>query len=130
MSEQNVELIRRGFEHFLATGEPAWDTLDEQVEARDHDIMDGSEYHGHSGVRRWLFEDWASAWAEFSLEPQEYIDVDDERVIAVFQMKATGRASGVAIERQDAMVWAVRRGLVVRIDYYNSKQQALDAVAG
>jgi len=23
MSEHNVELIRRGFEHFLATGEPA-----------------------------------------------------------------------------------------------------------
>lgn len=128
MSEQNVELIRRGFEHFMATGEPAWDTLDEQVEARDHDIMDGREYHGHAGVRRWLFDDWASAWAEFSLEPQEYIDVDDEHVIAVFQMKATGRASGVAIERQDAMVWAVRSGLVVRIDYYNSKQQALDAV--
>jgi ketosteroid isomerase-like protein len=128
MSEQNLELIRRGVEHFMATGEPAWDALDEQVEARDHDIMDGREYHGHAGVRRWLFDDWASAWAEFSLEPQEYIDVDDERVIAVFQMKATGRASGVAIERQDAMVWAVRSGLVVRIDYYNSKQQALDAV--
>jgi ketosteroid isomerase-like protein len=128
MSEQNVEVIRRGVEPFMATGEPAWDTLDEQVEARDHDIMDGHEYHGHAGVRRWLFDDWASAWAEFSLEPQEYIDVDDEHVIAVFQMKATGRASGVAIERQDAMVWAVRSGLVVRIDYYNSKQQALDAV--
>jgi ketosteroid isomerase-like protein len=130
MSEQNVELIRRGFEHFLVTGEPAWDTLDEQVEARDHDIMDGREYRGHAGVQRWLFEDWASAWAEFSMEPQEYIDVDDERVISVFQMKATGRASGAAIERQDAMVWVVRSGLVVRIDYYNSKQQALEAVAG
>jgi ketosteroid isomerase-like protein len=128
MSKQNVELIRRGFEHFMATGEPAWDTLDEQVEARDHDIMDGREYQGHAGVRRWLFDDWASAWAEFSLEPQEYIDVDDEHVIVVFQMKATGRASGVAIERQDAMVWALRSGLIVRIDYYNSKQQALDAV--
>ena len=130
MSEQNVELVRRGFEHFLATGEPAWDTLHEHVEVRDHDIMDGREYRGHADVRRWLFEDWASAWSEYSAEPEEYIDVDAERVIAVFRIKATGRASGVSIERQDAMVYVVRDQQVTHIDYYNSKQQALEAVAG
>jgi ketosteroid isomerase-like protein len=130
MSEQNVELVRRGFEHFLATGEPAWDTLHEHVEVRDHDIMDGREYHGHAGVRQWLFEDWASAWSDYSAEPEEYIDFDHERVIVVLRMKATGRASGVAIERQDAMVYVVRDRQVTRVDYYNSKQQALDAVGG
>jgi ketosteroid isomerase-like protein len=131
MSDQNVELVRRGFEHFLATGEPSWDTLHEHVEVRDHDIMDGRDYRGHADVRRWLFEDWASAWSEFSPEPaEEYIDVDDEHVIAVFRIKATGRASGVAIERQDAMVYEVREQQITRIDYYNDRQQALDAVAG
>jgi ketosteroid isomerase-like protein len=129
MSEQNVELVRRAFEHFLATGEPAWDTLHERVEARDHDIMDGREYRGHDDVRRWLFEDWASAWSDWSAQrPDEFIDVDDEQVIAVFQVKATGRASGVEIEREDAIVSVVRDGLITRMDYFNSKQQALDAV--
>jgi ketosteroid isomerase-like protein len=130
MSEQNVELVRRGFEHFVATGEPAWDTLHEHIEVRDHDIMDGREYHGHADVRRWLFEDWASAWSEYSAEPEEYIDIDDEHVIAVFRIKATGRASGVAIERQDAMLYEIRDQQAMRIDYYNSKQQALEAAAG
>src|SRR5579859_4685671 len=130
MSEQNVELVRRGFEHFVATGEPAWDTLHEHVEVRDHDIMDGREYRGHEDVRRWLFEDWASAWSDYAAEPEEYIDIDDEHVIAVFRIKATGRASGVAIERQDAIVFAASDGLITRLDYYNSKQQALEAVAG
>ena len=130
MSQQNVDLVRRGLEHFVATGEPAWDTLHEHVEVRDHDIMDGREYHGHADVRRWLFEDWASAWSEYSAEPEEYIDVDDEHVIAVFRIKATGRASGIAIERQDAMVYALRDQQVTRMDYYNSKQQALEAVGG
>ena len=125
-----MELVRRGFEHFLATGEPAWDTLHERVEARDHDIMDGREYHGHADVQRWLFEDWASAWSEWSAEtPEEFIDVDEEHVIAVFRIKATGRASGVAIERQDAIVYEVRDQQITRIDYYNSKQQALESVA-
>jgi ketosteroid isomerase-like protein len=129
MSEQNVDLVRKGFEHFLATGEPAWDALHERVEARDHDIIDGREYHGHADVRGWLFEDWASAWSDWSAErPHEFIDVDDEHVIAVFRIKARGRASGVEIEREDAIVWVVRDGLITRMDYFNSKQQALDAV--
>jgi len=130
MSQENVEVVRRGFEHLLATGEPLWETLDEQIEVRDHDIMDGREYRGHADVRRWLFEDWASAWSDWTAEPQEFIDVDDERVIAVFRIKATGRSSGVAIEREDAMVFEVRDRQLTRIDYYNSRQQALDAVSG
>ena len=128
MSQENVELVRKGFEHFVATGEPAWDTLHEHVEVRDHDIMDGREYRGHADVRRWLFEDWASAWSDYSAEPEEFIDVDDERVIAVFRVKATGRGSGAELERQDASVNVVRDGQIVRLDYYNSKQQALKAV--
>jgi ketosteroid isomerase-like protein len=127
MSEANVKLVRRGFEHFVATGEPAWDTLHEHVEVYDHDIMDGREYRGHADVRRWLFEDWAAAWSDYSAEPQEFIDADDDRVIAVFRVKATGRASGVDIERQDAILYVLRDLQVVRLDYYNSKQQALDA---
>jgi len=130
MSQQNVDLVRRGLEHFVATGEPAWDTLHEHVEVRDHDSMDGREYHGYADVRRWLFDDWASAWSEYSAEPEEFMDVDDEHVIAVLRIKATGRASGVAIERQDAMVYVVRDQQVTRLDYYNSKQQALEAVTG
>jgi ketosteroid isomerase-like protein len=127
MSQENVELVRRGFEHLVATGEPAWETLHEQVEVRDHDIMDGRAYRGHSDVRRWLFEDWAEAWSEWSAEPQEFIDAGRERVIAVFSVRATGRNSGVKIERQDAIVYVVRDLQVTRLDYYNSKQQALEA---
>ena len=126
---ENVELVRRGAEHFVATGEPLWETLHEQVEVRDHDIMDGREYRGHADVRRWLYEDWASAWAAFSAELQEVIDIDEEHVIAVFRVKATGRGSGVEIERQDAVLYMVRDRQIVRVDYYNSKQQALDAVS-
>jgi ketosteroid isomerase-like protein len=59
---------------------------------------------------------------------REFIDVDDEQVIAVFRIKATGRSSGVEIERQDASVQVVRDRQIVRLDYYNSKQQALQAV--
>ena len=126
MSQENVELAQGGFERFIVTGEPAWDTLHEKVEVYDHDIMDGREYRGYADVRRWLFEDWAAAWSEYSAESEEFIDADDQ-VIAVFRVKATGRSSGVEVERQDAIVYKVHDGKIVRLDYYNSKQQAIEA---
>jgi hypothetical protein len=43
-------------------------------------------------------------------------------------MKARGAASGVAVERQDALVQTFRDGKVVRLDYYNNRADALKAV--
>lgn len=127
MSQETVEIVRRAFERYAATGEPAWENLHEEIEVHDHDIMDGSQYRGHAGFARW-FEDWGAAWSEFSMEPEEFLDAG-ERVVMVFRMKATGRASGVPVERQDAMVWEIRDEKVTRLDYYNSREQALEAAA-
>ena len=126
MSRQNVELVQRSIEQWVATGEPAWWTLHEECEIHDHDVMDAGEYRGHVGVTRWL-EDWATAWSKFSMEIEEFIDAG-EHVIAVVRIKATGRASGVPVERQDALLYTVQDGKITRLDYYNSKTQALDAV--
>jgi ketosteroid isomerase-like protein len=127
MSRENVEVVQRGFEHFMATGEPHWESFHEEVEIHDHDTMDQGEYRGHAGLGRWL-EDWAAAWSEFSMEPEEFLDVGDEVVIMFVRMKATGVSSGLALERQDAMVFAVRDGKVGRLDYYNNRTEALEAV--
>ena len=126
MSQENVEIVQQSFVVWGETGEPDWSTMHEEVEVHDHDIMDAGEYRGRSGVERWL-EDWSSAWLEFSMDPEEFIDAG-ERVVFLFRMTATGRGSGVRVERQDAMVFEVRDGMVVRLDYYNNRQQALEAV--
>jgi ketosteroid isomerase-like protein len=121
-----VEAVQRSFAVWGETGEPDWTTMHEQIEVHDHDIMDAGEYRGHEGFRRWL-TDWSSAWSSFSMDPEEFIDAG-ERVVVVLRMKATGRGSGVAVERQDAIVAEVRDGMTVRIDYYNNRAQALKAV--
>jgi ketosteroid isomerase-like protein len=126
ISDQNVDIIQRGFEHSQATGEFLWESFHEEVEVHDHDTIDQGECRGHAGLGRWM-EDWAVAWSEFSMEPEEFLDVG-ERVIMVFRIKATGLSSGVAVERQDAMVFTVRDGKVVRFDYFNNREDALEAV--
>jgi ketosteroid isomerase-like protein len=125
MSQANVELVQEVLVGFDAPDEFRWDRMHEDIEAHDHDVIDAGEYRGHAGLRRW-FEDWSSAWAEFSMEPQEMLDAG-ERVVAVLHVRARGRGSGVEVERQDAMVFQVRNGKIWRIDYYNNRQQALEA---
>src|SRR3984893_15016824 len=126
MSAESVELVRSSLEHYLTTGEPAVDTLNEDIEAPDHYVMNSGEYRGAAGFQRWL-EDWAGPWSEFSLEPEQYLDAGDQ-VVAEPQPRASGKASGVTVARQDAMVCTMRDGRMVRLDYYNNPAQALEQV--
>ncbi len=125
MSEQNVESARQAFEHFVATGEPQWETIGTDIEVYDHDIPDAGTYRGHQGYLSWL-ADWGEAWSEFNLEPERWIDAGD-KVVFIFQLMAKGRGSGIEVKRRDAMVFAIRDGKQVRLDYYNNEAQALEA---
>lgn len=126
MSRENVELAQNALREFAASGEPAWELLHDEVEVHDHDIMDAGEYRGHEGFGRWL-EDWAAAWSEYTMEPEEFLDAGDQ-VVAFILQKTTGQGSGIALERHDAMVVEVRDAKIVRHDYYNNRAQALKAV--
>jgi ketosteroid isomerase-like protein len=124
MSQENVEHVRRTLGHFMEAGEPLWEVIDDEIEVYDHDIPDRGEYMGQAGFVRWL-QDWGEAWADWSVHPQEFLDAGD-KVVAFLRMKATGH-SGVSVERDDAIVYTLRDNLVVRIDYYNNRSQALEA---
>jgi ketosteroid isomerase-like protein len=126
MSQENMEIVRRGLGVYLATGEPPWELVDEEVGVYDHDTLDQGVYRGHEGFRRWL-ADWGAAWAAWSVEPEEFIDAADS-VVVFIRMKTRGRGSGIEIERRDAQVWRLRSGKVVRLDYFNDRKQALEAV--
>ena len=125
MSQENVEIVRHALESFVA-GEIIWETMDEEIEVHDHDILDAGQYRGHSGFTRWV-EDWGAGLPVISIELQEFIDAGDA-VVAVFLLKAKPRGGSVDVERQDGIVYRLRDGKIRTLDYYNSKQQALEPV--
>jgi ketosteroid isomerase-like protein len=101
------------------------DAVGYEVEVHDHDILDAGAYRGHEDFGRWL-QDWGAAWEQYTIEPEEFIDAD-ERVLVVLRVKATGLGSGVGLERQDGAVFTMRNGKVSALDYYNNREQALEA---
>jgi ketosteroid isomerase-like protein len=127
MWQENVAVVR-GFYDAFARGdlESALAVFDPEVVAYDHDIPDSGEYRGLEGLLRWQ-ADWESSWESWRWEPQEFIQEGD-RVVAIVRVHARGRGSGVDVERLDGAVWTFRGGKCVRLDYYGSKAEALEAV--
>ncbi|MEA2208185.1 MAG: hypothetical protein QOF54_662 [Solirubrobacteraceae bacterium] len=121
-----MELAQRVLGHLVTTGELLWDAADPEIEIHDHDTPDQGDYRGHEGLTRWL-EEWGAAWAEWSIEPVEFIDAGDSVVIFI-RMRAQGRGSGIEVDRPDALVYEIRDGIIRRIDYYNDRSEALKAV--
>jgi ketosteroid isomerase-like protein len=63
-------------------------------------------------------------------EPEEVIDVDATRVIAVVRTKGRAKGTGIAIDQQLTHLWTILGGKATRLITFDTRQQALDAVAG
>ena len=121
-----MEIVREAHTRFAETGEPVWEVIDGDIEVFDHDIPDASNpYRGLAGVTQWL-SDFAESWDSYAMELERLVDAGD-RVVSLFRIRAVGAGSGVPVERGDGMVWTFRDGKLVRLDYFNRQQQALDA---
>ena len=125
MSQENVEIVRRVNEQVLATGELALDLMHEDITVLDYDAPDQNEYRGHAGVAQWL-EEWGAAWSAWTFEPEQYIDAGD-LVVVFTRTTATGRGSGVELDRKEGVVYKLRDGKITNIEYYNDRDEALRA---
>jgi ketosteroid isomerase-like protein len=126
MSRENVEVVRRSYDAYVSGDlESALAPFDAEIVISDHDLPDSGEYRGLDGLARWQ-GDWEASWDSWRWEPEEFIDAGD-RVVAVLRVHAKGRGSGVDVERVDGAVWTLRDGKCIRLDYYGSRAEALEA---
>jgi ketosteroid isomerase-like protein len=101
-------------------------TLDAEFEIHEHDLPEGGVYRGPEGAKRWAAT-WVDAWDDWGIENEEYIDAGD-RVVVVAHLWARGKGSGTPVQQRHAIVFTVREGKAVRLDYFGSKAEALEAV--
>jgi uncharacterized protein len=127
MSQENVELVRRGHEAFRESGEEAiFEYLHADIDLTPvEELLDAETFHGHDGVRRY-FQSMRDAFGDFGWEPQELVDLGDH-VLAETRFFAAGRGSGAPVEAMIYNVWTVRQGKAVRVRGFLSRSQALEA---
>jgi ketosteroid isomerase-like protein len=125
MSQENVELIKRGFERWLATGElraPAglvWDVS--KLGWPDQQMYSGAE-----GARQFNAE-WADTWDDLKFEVEDYVDAG-ERVVVILNQRARSKTTGIPVEMRLAQVWTLQDGHGIRMQMYSSVGEALEAV--
>jgi ketosteroid isomerase-like protein len=128
MSQENVEIVRR----FIA----AWSDHDRAAlagylhpDAVFHSAITnvvGETFHGREQILG-VFDRWEEDWSELRWEVDEYIDVDDVRVVTLHKVVATGRASGIETVRELGGLIDIRDGLVVSQWIYLDRDEALEA---
>ena len=124
-----MEIVRRLYERWARGDFDVADLLDPEVEFS----RVGAEGGGVSGLWRGLEEGWAgtveylSAFAEYRMEAERIIDVDDERVLGLSRHTGRGKSSGAPIERELGEMITLRDGKIVRVDSYWDRAEALKA---
>jgi uncharacterized protein len=130
MSQANVDTVKRS-NAALNRGDydGAVDAYHPDVDFRDFmHAPDVPEYvRGVSAVRALLMR-WLTAFDEFTMEIEEYIDAGDS-VVCVTHSHAMGKASGLEIDMHAAEVYEFDDGQIVRATFgYPDKGAALKAV--
>ena len=60
---------------------------------------------------------------QLSFEPERVVDVDDERVLVLVRVHATGTGSGVPVELRNADEFTIRDGVLVRFKVYGDRDE-------
>ncbi|MGA8804487.1 MAG: nuclear transport factor 2 family protein [Solirubrobacterales bacterium] len=135
MSEESVEIVRRlteavqrGVEH----DDPAGHLFDTGLLADDAEWVLQTPFEGKSvwrGRQEWVefFRAWTGEFEEYSIQFEPVIDAGDDRVVAIYRQRATGKGSGVPVEWHGGMVIELRDGRAIRTTNYPEPAEALEA---
>jgi ketosteroid isomerase-like protein len=140
MSEENVEVVRRVLDLWNtffrgdlrgeAFAEASVQVVDPQAEQiwRDERTIPGQPQHlrGLPEILR-FWEQMAGAWVELVIEPLEFTEAPDQRVVTLCRNRARGRESGVPIVFHSRQVWTIREGRLRRLEFFRHRADALEA---
>lgn len=127
MSQENIEIVQRGYEWFNRSGELLDEAFDPDVEWHTaEDLPDSGTHRGVDGIQT-LFTEWVESFEEFRGDIAEIIDGGDELVIVVVELHGRVKGGSQEVVMQETHVWKFRDGRAFEIREYRTKQEALEA---
>ena len=129
MSEGNVEIVRRAWEAWeRGDWEPLYALYHPEIvwDARALRGPIAGVYHGHDGVRRY-FREWLDSFEAHEARAETFIDAGED-VIVCLRLKGRGKTSGVEVDMSRVNVYRIRDNFAIRVELFETKAEALEAV--
>jgi uncharacterized protein len=129
MSEENVEIVRGGYEAFARGDiEGVLEIMDPEVEWAPAlaPLLGVEPVRGKDALRKFLVEDLASGFEDFEARAESIEDLGDS-VLVHTQFAARGRASGVPVSLEAYSLIILRDGKTVSYRDYETRAEALEA---
>lgn len=129
MPEEAIEIVRRVYARPLLLDPELLAALAE-VASPDTEFdftnayPDGKVVRGVDGVRR-IAANWP--WGDLHFEPEQFVEIDSERVLVFVRATATGVGSGIPVERRTAHECVFEAGRLVRFKVYSEREDAVKA---
>jgi ketosteroid isomerase-like protein len=130
MSQENVEVVR---DSLKALDDGGVDAIAEfwhpeiSWRAIEGALDDVGEMEGIEAARLYV-QDWLDTFDDFSVVPEELLNIDDDRVIAIQRASGRAKLSGIDTQLRYAVVYTLRGGRIVRCREYADRKEALEAV--
>jgi ketosteroid isomerase-like protein len=142
MSQENIDLVRKiippvGTDYTnLFRDDVVWAAVKEAVEPLAEPDCEVAfiawgqrllEFTGLDGMREtWL--QWLAPWSSYYDEIEDIFAVGDERVVVLGREHGYRLDTGAEVAAESAGVYLVRKGRILRVEYYAKQAEALEAV--
>ena len=128
MSQENVEIVRRGYAAFAEKGVEGVIPFftEDAVIYSIPEWPDDPEYHGHDGLRK-LTRQWTENFDDFGFDLHELRDGGDA-VVALHELTGQTKGSAIPMKMQIGAVFSgFRDERIARQDLFSSWEAALEA---
>jgi ketosteroid isomerase-like protein len=128
MSQENVEIVHKANEAYNADTEAYLDFIAEDVEVYPDAsrFPEATPFRGRDQFRRFLADIDQSWESGARAEIREVFPVDD-RVVVRADWGGTGQASGIDMLSSLTVIYTIRDGQIIKIEYFFDHAKALEA---
>jgi len=127
MSEENVEIVRRGLEALDRRDLSSWLAVNDE----DCEVVPSRDWpepgvRGPEAVFDWYLQAF-DYLQPFRTADTEFIDAGADKVLLQYRTDLRGRGSGAKFEFRRWCVVTMRKGMALRTEWFTDRAEALEA---